>query len=89
MNGIFGITRSFSTNYYMMVAMEFLEASLGAGAYSTAFVLGKLDMNLTRHFIINIQFSFRVTLLNYICYDLLLRKNKSEVFFKKYRYSKE
>ncbi|XP_013173810.1 PREDICTED: organic cation transporter protein-like [Papilio xuthus] len=39
MNGIFGITRSFSTNYYMMIAMEFLEASLGAGAYSTAFVL--------------------------------------------------
>lgn len=41
MNGIFGFARSFSPNYIMMVTFEFLEAALGAGAYSTAFVLGK------------------------------------------------
>ncbi|KAI5651511.1 sugar transporter domain-containing protein [Phthorimaea operculella] len=39
MNGIFGFLRSFSTNYAMMLIFEFLEAGLGAGAYSTAFVL--------------------------------------------------
>lgn len=41
MNGIFGLLRSFSTSYIMMLVFEFLEAALGAGAYSTAFVLGK------------------------------------------------
>ncbi|KAJ8714427.1 hypothetical protein PYW07_002652 [Mythimna separata] len=39
MNCIFGFTRSFSTNYIMMVALEFLEAAMGAGAYVTAFIL--------------------------------------------------
>nr|XP_021201096.2 organic cation transporter protein [Helicoverpa armigera] len=39
MNCIFGFLRSFSTNYIMMVAFEFLEAGFGAGAYTTAFVL--------------------------------------------------
>ncbi|XP_026727663.1 organic cation transporter protein-like [Trichoplusia ni] len=39
MNCIFGFTRSFSTNYVMMVSLEFLEAGFGAGAYTTAFVL--------------------------------------------------
>lgn len=41
MNCVFGFLRSFSVNYYMMVTFEFLEAGFGAGAYSTAFVLGK------------------------------------------------
>ncbi|CAH2087180.1 unnamed protein product [Euphydryas editha] len=39
MNGVFGFLRSFSTNYIMMLVFEFLEAGLGAGAYSTAFVI--------------------------------------------------
>ncbi|CAK1581248.1 unnamed protein product [Parnassius mnemosyne] len=39
MNGLFGFIRSFSTSYTMMLVLEFLEAGLGAGAYSTAFVL--------------------------------------------------
>ncbi|XP_041980413.1 organic cation transporter protein-like isoform X3 [Aricia agestis] len=39
MNGIFGVLRSFSTSYIMMLVLEFLEAALGAGAYSTAFVI--------------------------------------------------
>ncbi|CAH0725061.1 unnamed protein product, partial [Brenthis ino] len=39
MNGIFGLIRSFSINYPMMLVFEFLEAGLGAGAYSTAFVI--------------------------------------------------
>ncbi|XP_028027458.1 organic cation transporter protein-like [Bombyx mandarina] len=39
MNCIFGVMRSFSVNYLMMVACEFCEAAFGAGAYSTAFVL--------------------------------------------------
>ncbi|GBP83868.1 Solute carrier family 22 member 3 [Eumeta japonica] len=39
MNGIFGIIRSFSVNYTMLLAFEFLEAAFGAGAYTTAFVL--------------------------------------------------
>ncbi|XP_075979428.1 organic cation transporter protein-like [Anticarsia gemmatalis] len=39
MNSIFGFIRSFSTNYYMMVVLEFMEAGFGAGAYTTAFVL--------------------------------------------------
>lgn len=43
MNGVFGFLRSFSTNYIMMLVFEFLEASLGAGAYSTAFVIGEFD----------------------------------------------
>ncbi|CAF4956208.1 unnamed protein product [Pieris macdunnoughi] len=39
MNGIFGFLRSFSTSYIMLLIFEFLEAALGAGAYTTAFVL--------------------------------------------------
>ncbi|XP_050669873.1 organic cation transporter protein-like isoform X1 [Leptidea sinapis] len=39
MNGIFGFIRSFSTSYTMLLVFEFLEAGLGAGAYSTAFVI--------------------------------------------------
>ncbi|RVE44804.1 hypothetical protein evm_010556 [Chilo suppressalis] len=39
MNGIFGLIRSFSVNYEMLLVFEFLETALGAGAYSTAFVL--------------------------------------------------
>ncbi|XP_073960314.1 organic cation transporter protein-like [Choristoneura fumiferana] len=39
MNGIFGFARSFSVSYVMMVVLEFLEAALGAGAYTTAFVI--------------------------------------------------
>ncbi|XP_050349946.1 organic cation transporter protein-like [Nymphalis io] len=39
MNGLFGFLRSFSTSYVMMLVFEFLEAGLGAGAYSTAFVI--------------------------------------------------
>lgn len=39
MNGIFGILRSFSPNYISLLVLEFCEAALGAGAYSTAFVL--------------------------------------------------
>ncbi|KAJ0175267.1 hypothetical protein K1T71_009408 [Dendrolimus kikuchii] len=39
MNCIFGLLRSFSPNYLMMVVCEFVEAALGAGAYTTAFVL--------------------------------------------------
>ncbi|CAK1542337.1 unnamed protein product [Leptosia nina] len=39
MNGIFGFLRSFSSSYVMLLIFEFLEAALGAGAYSTAFVL--------------------------------------------------
>ncbi|KAF9424495.1 hypothetical protein HW555_000306 [Spodoptera exigua] len=38
MNCIFGLTRSFSTNYVMFVIFEFMEAGFGAGAYTTAFV---------------------------------------------------
>ncbi|XP_023943089.1 organic cation transporter protein [Bicyclus anynana] len=39
MNGVFGFLRSFSSSYIMMLVFEFLEAGLGAGAYSTAFVI--------------------------------------------------
>lgn len=39
MNCIFGFSRSFSTSYIMLVVLEFLEAGLGAGAYTTAFVI--------------------------------------------------
>ncbi|CAK1542336.1 unnamed protein product [Leptosia nina] len=38
--GVFGVIRSFSVNYVMMIATEFLETALGAGAYNAAFVLG-------------------------------------------------
>ncbi|XP_072938414.1 organic cation transporter protein-like [Epargyreus clarus] len=39
MNGIFGIARSFSTSYTMLLVFEFLEASLGAGHFTTSFVM--------------------------------------------------
>ncbi|CAG9790806.1 unnamed protein product [Diatraea saccharalis] len=39
MNGVFGLIRSFAVNYEMLLVFEFLETALGAGAYSTAFVL--------------------------------------------------
>ncbi|XP_052758448.1 organic cation transporter protein-like [Galleria mellonella] len=38
-NGLMGLFRSFSSNYEMLLVFEFLEPALGAGAYSTAFVL--------------------------------------------------
>ncbi|CAG4934734.1 unnamed protein product [Colias eurytheme] len=36
--GICGVIRSFSTSYIMLIATEFLETALGAGAYNAAFV---------------------------------------------------
>ncbi|XP_041980412.1 organic cation transporter protein-like isoform X2 [Aricia agestis] len=38
MNGVFGVLRSFSTSYIMMLIFEFLETALGGGVNSTAFV---------------------------------------------------
>ncbi|CAK1542335.1 unnamed protein product [Leptosia nina] len=40
MYATFGIIRSFSTSYEMLIVFEFLETSTGAGAYSAAFVFG-------------------------------------------------
>ncbi|XP_022126190.2 solute carrier family 22 member 5 [Pieris rapae] len=39
-SGVFGLIRSFSMNYEMLIATEFLETAFGAGAYNAAFVLG-------------------------------------------------
>lgn len=39
---VVGVIRAFSTSYIMYLCFEFLEAVVGAGVYSTAFVLGML-----------------------------------------------
>ncbi|KAF5282997.1 hypothetical protein FQA39_LY04868 [Lamprigera yunnana] len=38
--GILGIIRSFSTSYAFFVTTEFIEASVGAGIYSSVYILG-------------------------------------------------
>lgn len=35
-----GLARAFSTNYSMYVALEYFEALLGSGAYTTGYILG-------------------------------------------------
>lgn len=40
MSGIFGLARSFSISYVMMLIFEFFESALGGGINSTSFVLG-------------------------------------------------
>ncbi|KAI8434011.1 hypothetical protein MSG28_012162 [Choristoneura fumiferana] len=39
MSGIFGLARSFSVSYVMMLILEFFESALGGGINSTSFVL--------------------------------------------------
>lgn len=52
--GIFGLARSFATNYSMFLVFEFLEPTFGSGVYSSAFILGKLFIyiNFSYHYII-------------------------------------
>lgn len=40
-SGLFGVLRGFSVNYFMFAAFEFLEPLLGAGVYSSGFILGE------------------------------------------------
>lgn len=35
-----GVIRAFSNSYVMYICFEFLEAFVGGGVYSTAFILG-------------------------------------------------
>lgn len=39
--GVAGVARAFSNSYVLYVVLEFVEATVGAGAYSTGFILGK------------------------------------------------
>lgn len=38
--GVAGVIRSFSTGYVMYIVLEFVEATVGSGVYSTGFILG-------------------------------------------------
>lgn len=38
---VLGIIKTFSVNYAMMVAIEFIEASLAVGLFNGAFVMGE------------------------------------------------
>ncbi|KAJ0183552.1 hypothetical protein K1T71_001528 [Dendrolimus kikuchii] len=38
--GVAGVIRAFSPNYIMYLVMEFLDATVGSGVYSTGFILG-------------------------------------------------
>ncbi|XP_043258725.1 solute carrier family 22 member 4-like isoform X2 [Colletes gigas] len=40
LSGISGLIHSFSVNYWMFLAFEFIDATVGAGIYSAAFILG-------------------------------------------------
>lgn len=40
LSSISGILKSFSVNYYMFIAFEFLDTALGGAMYGAAFVLG-------------------------------------------------
>lgn len=37
---IFGVLRGYCNNYIVYLVLEFLEAFVGAGTYTTAFILG-------------------------------------------------
>lgn len=41
--GVVGVARAFSNSYVLYVVLEFLEATVGAGVYSTGFILGRSD----------------------------------------------
>ncbi|XP_075975669.1 organic cation transporter-like protein [Anticarsia gemmatalis] len=43
-----GIARSFCTNYYVYLVLEYIEAFVGIGSYSTAFILGLEMVNLKK-----------------------------------------
>jgi len=40
-NGIFGVLRAFSFNYYQFAAFEFLDALFGSATYAAAYIIGK------------------------------------------------
>ncbi|XP_076228645.1 organic cation transporter protein isoform X2 [Nomia melanderi] len=40
LSGISGLIHSFSVNYWMFLAFEFIDATVGAGIYSAGFILG-------------------------------------------------
>lgn len=42
--GVVGVARAFSTNYIQYVVLEFIEATVGAGVYSTGFILGRSQL---------------------------------------------
>ncbi|KAL0880492.1 hypothetical protein ABMA27_002900 [Loxostege sticticalis] len=46
--GIMGLIRSFSPNYIMYLAFEFLDATLGSGVYSSGFILALEMVGLNR-----------------------------------------
>jgi hypothetical protein len=41
---VLGILKGFSTNYYMYVAVEFLEAMLGYGFNSASYVMSQFTL---------------------------------------------
>ena len=81
MNSIFGFLRSFSVNYPMMLVFEFLEAALGAGAYSTAFVIGKLIFS---HILFTIKWKIPLSCLHRIFHKSSLSR---VLYFQKYKLS--
>lgn len=78
MNGIFGVLRSFSVNYYMLVAFEFLEAACGAGAYTTAFVLGKAFDMYYITYLCNWNTFFKLLLLLHYMVKIIYLKDRIE-----------
>lgn len=42
LSGISGLIHSFSVNYWMFLAFEFIDATVAAGIYSAGFILGEL-----------------------------------------------
>lgn len=42
--GVAGLIRSFSTGYIMYLVLEFVDATVGSGVYSTGFILGTIKL---------------------------------------------
>jgi hypothetical protein len=46
-NGIFGLIRAFSTNFYQFATFEFLDALFGSATYAAAYIIGKTAQSNT------------------------------------------
>lgn len=59
MSTIIGFARSFAPSYLWFLFLEFLDTAFGSGAYSSGFILGKLQVFEKIIIVFKICFMFR------------------------------
>lgn len=69
-SGVFGIIKSFSTNYIMYIILELVEPALGSGAFSTAFILS-MEIVYAKQRVLGATILYISFALGEVCYGLI------------------